>query len=208
MQVEGITGPSAIAGIGDGVKGVGLRLGRMQDAIVSELQPRYYENTYRKNSFSAYASAVATSLTGTALVGLILWNGSTSVNAVLTKATGFIAVTSATDIGLALAKGTNQPSAPTSTTAITASSNDFIGGPNSLCTAYNAGTVLAAPTVAWPLMHNTAAIAVTGEDPGFNVDFEGSIIVPPQSFVAVVALGAAAAAASTYMGLKWIEVPI
>lgn len=208
MLTQNQVGPLATStSLSSGVQ-VTDRGGNMGEKIVSELQPRYYENTYRRNSYSAYAGGVATSLTGTALVGLILWNGSTSVNAVLTKSSGFIAVTSATTTGLALAKGTGQPTAPTGLTAITASGNDFIGGMASQCTAYNAGTVLVAPTVAWPLLHNTAAIAVTGEDNGYSVDFEGSIIVPPQTFVAIVALGAAAGAASTFLALKWIEVPI
>ena len=51
-----------------------------------------------------------------------------------------------------------------------------------------------------------AAISVTGEDPGWSIDFEGAIIVPPQSYVCIAAVGGAVAAAGMNAGIMWAEV--
>ena len=185
-----------------------VRSGKLGDTIVSELQPRYYENTYRKNVFTAYAAAQATSVVGTAMVGLQLTNNSSTVNLVLMKCAGNIIVTSATTTSLVLAQGTGQVAAPTSQTAISRVSNGYIGGAAPQGLATNAATFTNAPAAAWPLLHNTAAIAVTGEDAGFQVDFEGSIIVPPNTYVCIAAVGAAVAAGGANMSLMWCEVPI
>jgi len=194
-----------------GIAPGGLRQGRLGDGIFSELHGRYYEQAYRKNVFTAYCTAQALSVVGTAMVGLQVWNGSpltNGVNLVLLKAAGFIFVTSATTTGIVLASGPGQVSAPTGQTGTSRLSNNFLGGPLPQATATAAATFTNAPTAFWNLMHNTAAIATTGEDNGFQVDFEGSIVVPPQFYVAFAALGAAAAAASTNLSLMWEEVPV
>ena|SRR5712664_4169821 len=185
-------------------------LGEFSEVLVSELQARYYEQAYRGRIFTAYAAAQATSLVGTAMVGLQLYNGSSgsnAVNLVLLKVGGFILVSSATQTGVVLASGIGQLSAPSAQTAATRSANNFIGGagPSALATA--AGTFTNAPTAFLNLMHNTAAIATTGEDTGYFADLEGSIIVPPQTYVAFAALGAAGAALSNQHHIMWMEVP-
>lgn len=207
MLAQGQVGPVLVA---DGTLPV-VRMGRQGDAIMSELHARYYETTYRKNMFTAYAAAQAISVVGTAMVGLQVWNGSplnNGVNMVLGKVGGLVAVTSASLTGIVLATGTGQVSAPTGQTAATRSANNFVGGVAPQALALAAGTFTNAPTALMALMHNTAAIAVTGEDPGFNIDLEGSIIIPPQAYVCLAALGAAGAAASTFLHLMWEEVPV
>ena len=209
MQITSQVGP--VVSLASAAAGtvIPVRAGNMGDTIVSELQGRYYENAYRRNTFAAYAGGVAASVAGTAMVGLILWNGSTTVNAVLKKTSGYIAVTSATTTGIVLGVQSGQPSAPTGTTAITAQKATYIGnGSNGLCTAYNAGTVVTAPTPILNLMHNTAAIGTTGEDAGWNMDLEGSIIVPPQTYAVIYAVGAATAAGALYASLMWDEIPV
>jgi hypothetical protein len=180
--------------------------------MVSTLAARYYNNAYFGNVFGAYAAGVATSLAGTAMVGLQIWNGSsgsTAVNIVLTRVSGFIAVTSASTTGLVIATGTGQTTAPTSTTAVTRSGSNFIGSAYaSKVTAYNAGTFVNAPTALIPVMHNTAAIATTGEDPGYQVDIDGGLIIGPNCYAAMAALGAAGAASSCFHYMQWIEVPV
>lgn len=184
-----------------------MRLGRAADLITSNLQGQYYENTYRKNSFLAYSSAQLLSASGTAMTGLQLWNGSSNVNLVLGRWAVQVSVTSASLTGIALATGTGQTTAPTSQTAATKIGNAFLGGVSPLATALNAGTFAVAPTSQWLLMHNTAAIATTGDDAVFD-DFNGSIIVPPFGYVALCALGAASAAAAVTASLHWSEVPV
>lgn len=207
MLIQGQVGQPGVTSLGPGTNPT-LRVGQMGDAIVSELHGRYYETTYRRNLFTAYSGGTAMSVAGTALIGLQLWNASNSVNLVLSKCTGFVAVTSASTTGILLASGIGQVTTPTSLTAITRASNNFIGGGLPQGQAYNAGTFSIAPTPFWPLLHNTAAIATVGEDQGWQMDFEGSVIVPPQAYVAIVALGSAAAAAAVYCSLMWEEVPI
>lgn len=207
ITIRGQVGPQMLQ---DGSE-QGFRQGRSAELVVSELHGRYYENAFRKNLFIAYAQAVATSLVGTAMVGLQLWNGSplaNGVNCVLLKASGMIVATSATLTSVGLAVGTGQTGAPSSQTAITKVSNCFVGGAGPQATPMNAGTFTTAPAIVKNLLHNTAAIATTGEDPGFSVDFEGSIVVPPQCYVAFAAVGAAAAASGMNLDLMWEEVPV
>jgi hypothetical protein len=186
----------------------GFRQARQGDLMVSELQARYYEQTYRKRVFTAYATGVLTSLVGTAMVGLQLYNGSpiyNGVNLVLMKVQTIITATAATMTQIALTAGTGQLSAPTGQTAATKVQNNLIGGSAPQALATNAATFTNAPTAFWPLLHNTAAIATTGEDAGAYMDLEGSIIIPPQCFFAFAAVGLASGGSSH--GVMWMEVP-
>jgi hypothetical protein len=186
--------------------------GQQGEAYVSEFNPPLYGQGFQGKIFSAYAAGVATSLVGTAMVGLQLWNGSplvNGVNALILVVGGNIIVTSATTTSLVLAKGTGQVNAPTSITGITTSGNNFIGSAAPLCTAYNAGTFANAPTAMFNLMHNTAAIASTGEDPGFSVNISSRlVIVPPQTWVCIAAVGGAVAAAGSNLDITWMEVSV
>lgn len=184
---------------------------RLGETPVSEWLPRYAALAWSGRLFSAYAAAQATSLVGTGMVGLQLWNGSpvaSGVNAILLLAGGLISVTSATQTGVVLATGTGQVAAPTGQTAATRSSNNLIGGAAPACLATNAGTFTAAPTAVLNLLHNTAAIAATGTDQGYNLDLSGMIVIPPQCYVAFAAIGAAGAASSNFHHLVWAELPV
>lgn len=195
----------------DGAGDQPLRQGKMGSLIVADGHGRYYEQASRKNMFTAYCAAQATSVVGTGMVGLQVWNGSpivNGVNIVLLKAAATIFVTSATTTRIVLATGTGQVSAPTGQTAATRVSNNFIGGQSPQGLALAAGTFTNAPTAFWPLLHNTAAIATTGEDPGGYIDLEGSIIIPPQCYVAFAAVGGAVAASGSDLALMWEEVPV
>ena len=191
---------------------VGVRVpprgGKMNDVIVSELHGRYYETTANGNMFRAYCAAQATTVVGTAMVGLQLTNNSQTVALVLTKCAGNIIATSATTTSLVLAQGTAQVAAPTSQTAATFVGNCSIGGANPQGTATAAATFTQAPVATWPLLHNTAAIGTTGEDGGFQIDFEGSIRVMPNTYVCIAAVGATASAGSCNLALMWEEVPL
>ena len=205
--IQTLVGPAVAS---DGTNPI-ARSGRAGESIVQELHGRYFEQAFRKNLFIAYAAAQATSLVGTGMVGLQIYNGSPvagGVNLVLLKAAGFCAVTTPVATGLVLASGSGQLSAPTGQTAATRTGNTFIGGQGSSALATVAATFTNAPTALWPMMHNTIAIAVTGEDPGYQVDFEGSIIVPPQSYICVASLGAALVASGGFHSFMWEEVPV
>lgn len=189
---------------------VGLPSGLAGENVMSELLPRYSSLTKLGKVFTARSALQTLSLAGTAMTGLILWNSSPAGSGVdlhLLKCSGDVAATSATMTGIALAYGKGQPSAPTTATLATSTASDYIGGNVGSGIAYSVGTVVTAPIAQFDVMHNTAAIASTGEDTGFLVDFEGSIIVPPQQFVCFVALGAASAASAVNLCLKWAELP-
>ena len=178
---------------------------------VSEVMPRYSALAKSGLVFSARAALQALSAAGTGMVGLQLWNSSSvqgGVDLHILKVSGNIVATSASCTGIALAYGRGQVAAPTGQTAITSQSCDYIGGNLGAGLAYNAGTFTNAPVAQFDLMHNTAAIATTGEDQGFSWDMEGSIIVPPQTYICFVALGAAAAASSTNLNIKWAELSV
>lgn len=195
----------------DGAGDQPLRQGRLGALIVAAGHGRYYEQTVRKNIFTAYATAQATTAVGTSMVGLQLWNGSPivgGVNLVILKVLTVCFVTSASVTRYTLTTGVGQISAPTSQTAITRVSNNYIGGPGPQATATAAGTFATAPTTFFPLLHNTAAVAATGEDPGGYIDLEGCIVIPPQCYFAFATVGGTAAASSTDHAVMWEEVPV
>jgi hypothetical protein len=183
-----------------------VRGGQLGDAIVSELHGRYYEQTYRKNMFFAYIYAkVVTSLSTTA-TGLILVNPANSlVNLVLNKIFVHVQATSASALGIGLAYALGQTTNPG--TAATALGNCFLNGPASQGQPGSACTMTNTPVEFIPILHNTAAIATTGEDVEV-VDLEGSVIVPPGVAVLLNADGGASASASVTASFQWEEVPL
>ena len=175
---------------------------------VSEVMGRYSALAQSGFLFTARAALQATSLVGAALVGLQIWNRTANKNLHLLKCGGNVVATSAAQTGVALAFGTAQTTAPTGQTAVSSVINNFIGGAAPGALALNAGTFLAAPVAQIDLLHNTAAIAATGEDQGYLIDLEGSIIIPPNAFAAFVSLGAAGAAVSNNHWAMWAELPV
>ena len=194
------------------MKGQPFRQGKFSELMVSELNGQWYEHAINKRLFTAISLGRATSLAAAASIGLQLWNssplGSGGVNLVLLEVGGMIIVTSATTTAIVLAKGIGQTIAPTSQTAADFVNNNYLTGPSPQGLATALGTFVNVPTAMKLLMHNTAAIAATGEDTGFRVDLKGGIIVPPQCFVAIAAVGAAVAAAGMNMDLTWAELPV
>lgn len=175
---------------------------------VSEIMGRYSALAQSGLLFTARCALQATSLVGAAMVGLQLWNRNSAVNLHLLKLGGNIVATSATQTGLALAFGTGQVNAPTGQTAASSVINNLIGGAAPSALALAAGTFVNAPVAQIDLLHNTAAIAGTGEDPGFYLDLEGSIVIAPNTYAAIASLGAAAAAASNNLWAMWAELPV
>ena len=186
---------------------VGVPSGLYSELAITELAPRYSTLAKLGKIFAARGALQTLSVSGTAMTGLIVWNSSSpsggGVDLHLLKASGNVAVTSATTTGIALGYVKVQSNAPTTTTAATQACT-YIGGSTGVGLAYTVATVASAPVAQFDVLHNTAAIAATGEDPGFLIDFEGSIILPPQTAVAFVALGAASA---VNLSLLWAELP-
>jgi hypothetical protein len=186
----------------------GLPGGIAGELIASELMPRYSTLTKLGKVFTARGALQTLSVAGTAMTGLVLWNPAGSgVDMHVLKVAGDVAVTSATMTGIALAYITNQPTTPTTVTAASAQSCDYVSGALGSVKAYSVATLVAAPVAQFDVMHNTAAIAVTGEDTGFLLDLEGSIVVPAGNGICFVALGAASAASAVNLSAKYAELP-
>lgn len=187
-----------------------LRGGNMGDTIVSELQARYYEGTYRRSRFCAANSVGVTTTVGvaTTYVGICLSNtpGNT-VNLVLDKV-GFsflVAWTAAASIGLMT--GFNATTAVTHSTPLTPKSS-FISGTAGVGLVDSSATLPTAPTV--DHIFGTGLTAAITTAPGLItslIDLEGSIILPPGAYAAIFT-STASGASSFWGSMSWSEVPI
>lgn len=211
MLIQGQVGQPSVRSISAGANPV-LRQGQQSDLVVSELHGRYYEQTYNRNMFTATLTAGTTTSAGlaTTFTGLLLLNPNNSqVNFVINKVgmSFLVAFTAAAAIGIQVG---NQSTALLSglTTTNTQTRNNFLGAPNSTVGL----TYSAATTTSPSLLHLlgtglTGAITTTPQIPGFFVDLEGSIIVPPGSWIATYT-STASGASGTFASFSYEEVPV
>lgn len=163
----------------------------------------------RGNIFAAYASETALpAYSATAQGGPLLWNGSANLGVTaFLLAIGYgetVASTVAGAIGVTGASG--QPSAPTSTSAITKAANLNIGGPSSACTVYSAGTVVngGAFFLTTGQVDTQALTAGTTDE---NFIHLGGLIQVPSGCWAGVAASTALTTSVLQISLVWIEIP-
>lgn len=199
-------GVAGIQNTADGGLGNTIRLGQQADQIVSELHARYYEQTVRGKMFSVHTQGTAITTTAalaTTWTGLGIANAASSgVNLVLTKFSAVqFAVGAAATIGIMGGTGTLAAS-------LTVQSRSIGSG-----TAANAGvTASAGATISTPVLIQTfgslGSLATTGYglENGIYVDLEGSVIVPPGSFVA--SYTSIVTTSALQFGFAWEEVPI
>jgi hypothetical protein len=186
------------------------RLGKDGETVV-ELNGRLYENAYNGRIFTAGAIVTAPVIFSTAAGtgGPLLWNSSSTVNAVLLKVGIGSSVVTTVAGSLGLTFGVQGPVAPTSTTAIDyAAKSTLCGtGPASVVSIYRIGTVIAAGTTFVPLMQfHTGALTVDTTGVAW-IDVEGAFVVPPQSYISL----AGSATLSTLVVqtcFVWAEVPV
>ena len=160
-----------------------------------------------KHYFAFCASQNVALYNATAAIGLIIYNPPTSgVNCVFNKWSVTVWATSATMTGMVLGVGT-QPTLPATVTAATLTGRTLLTGSTGLtvgsAAAYSIATIIA-PVIAWPLFHNTAAIATTGAEV-IGGDLQGAFASAPGTCVVMGALGAAGVTVN--LGLTWEEVP-
>ena len=209
MLIQGSVGQPSTTSIQPGTTPT-LRQGQLADTIVSELHGRYYEQAYRRNLFNAATQAGITTSAGlvTGYTGLALTNPTTStVNLVLTKVGyTFNAVPAATMVvGLAFNTSTT---AVTQTTAITGR-NCFLGAAAPQGLVASSVTFPTAPIISHILGKvdfiatpaNLYATTMT------MVDLEGSIVMPPGSYICLYT-STASAATSFFGSFQWEEVPV
>ena len=211
MLIQGQVGQPSVRSISSGANPV-LRQGQQSDLIVSELHGRYYEQTYNRNMFTASLTAGTTTSAAlsTTFTGLLLLNPNNSqVNFVINKVgmSFLVAFTAAAAIGIQVG---NQSTALLSglTTTNTQTRNNFLGAPNSTIDL----TYSAATTPAPALLHLfgaglTGAITTVPQIPGFFIDLEGSVIVPPGAWIGTYT-STASGASGTLASFSYEEVPI
>ncbi len=192
----------------DGAGDQALRQGRMGALIVADGHGRYFEQSTRRNIFRAHAIVTApviyTTAAGTG--GPLLWNGTSTVNAVLLGVGFGITTASGVAGALGITGNTGQVAAPSSTTAADSSGNGYLGGPPSACSVYRVGTPTNAGGFLMPFaeVHTGALTTDTGLIQW--VDLAGTVVVPPYSWVSVAA-SATLTSAVMQISLVWEEVP-
>ena len=170
---------------------------------------QYREGTVGGNQFFAFsASQNMAFYTATAAIGLIIYNPiGSGVNAVFGKWCVNVWATSATTTGIVLASQA-QTITPTTVTAATAWGKCLLTPPNfgaGKCLAYSIATIQTAPLMVWNLVHNTAAIAITGVD-NMSGDLQGAFAAGPGTVTLIGAL--AVASVTSNQGIMWEEVPV
>lgn len=211
MLIQGQVGQPAIRSISPGSNPV-MRQGQQSDIIVSELHGRYYETTYNRNMYTATLTSGTTTSAAlsTTFTGLLLLNPNNSqVNFVINKVgmSFLVAFTAAAAIGIQTG---NQSTALLSslTTTNTQTRNNFLGAPNSTVgLTYSAATTTAPSLLQLYGAGLTGAITTVPQIPGFFVDLEGSVIVPPGSWIATYT-STASGASGMLASISYEEVPI
>jgi hypothetical protein len=208
MLIQGSVGQPSTTSIQPGTTPT-LRQGQLADTIVSELHGRYYEQAYRRNLFNAAVQGTGiTSAAGlvTGYTGLALTNPTAStVNLVITKVGYGVNAAPAAVMVISLAFNTST-TAVTQTTAITGR-NCFLGGAAPQGLAASSVTFPTAPINSHILgVIGTNAITALIESTNV-IDIEGSIVMPPGSYICI-ATSTASAATSFWGSFQWEEVPV
>jgi hypothetical protein len=176
--------------------------GETSDVMVTELQARYYENTYRGNKFGVTFP--------TALGAFCLFNPASSgknlvINDIIAQLITFTA--GATVVPLAIVAIANQT--PTSTGAGTTPTCTLIGSSNgSVAKTFVSGTIVGAPTVAFRHLAGWYTDLAAG-DMGSSVKDEvaGAICIAPGSGIQVVAFGTPSTN-TVSVSMTWDEIPV
>lgn len=208
MLIQGSVGQPSTTSIQPGVTPT-IRQGQLGDVIVSELHGRYYETGYRRNLFNAavQGTGITTSAgLAAAYTGLALTNPTSStVNLVLNKVGWGVNAAPAAVMVVSLAFNTSS-TAVTQTIAITGR-NNFLGGAAPQGLAASSVTFPTAPINSHILgVIDTGAVTTMIHQTNF-VDLEGSIVMPPGSYLCIVT-STASAATSFWGSFQWEEVPV
>jgi len=176
-----IVGPPAGGANTDNASPI-ARAGRQNEAIVSELHGKYYEQTFRRNVFAVANQAVVTTSAAltTTWTGLLIGNPTTSlVNLVLLQfGCQQVAVGAAAAVGIMTGTGA-------SVTASLTPRNRYIGGASANALS-NAGQTLPGTPVLEQVFGSIGSLATTGYalQNGIFIDLGGSLVIPPGGFVA------------------------
>lgn len=180
--------------------------GEFSDVLATELQPRYYEQTFRGNKFSACLTSAATIgvLTATG-VSFHLYNPAGSGKNLVLTAASFAPSSATFAVGSVFFAYNQQAAAPTGTTALTLRSNLLTGATAaSVAQAFSAATLASAPVAVRPFF-GAPATACT-DLIAVKDDIAGELILAPGGVLSIQANVAACAVG--FLGLSWDEVAI
>lgn len=214
MQIQGIVNAPANASLGDGLQPIAL-MGKAAELIVAELHGKYYTQAYRNNLFngSTAIGGVVVPAYNTTAQTFGLWNpaGNTK-NAVLVSldaglVSGALILSNFTlsqslNAGSALATG--GISAFTSGTP--QGGNLGVSGGNSVRFTPSAATTLASTFLMTLGISFNTTTTTTNYAASIHYDFDGKVIVPPNSAVWVT--NNAASGGTFDFTLFWEEVPV
>lgn len=209
MLIQAQVGPAVSStSLGSGTN-PNLRLDNMGGLAATQLNPRYYETTYRRQMYTVSTlgnTPVATSAgLATTYTGLVIANPTTStVNVVVTKC-GYASIVQQTSaLAVGLMTGIGQ-----SITAGLTPRNRFVGSVGSQCLASVGSLALPGTPVLETILGtiHTGALTTGAVLPMTNVDMEGSLILPPGAFCAFYT-SSASVASSLHLSFQWVEVPL
>jgi hypothetical protein len=160
--------------------------------------------------YVAYQASVAVALfTATAAIGIQIYNPTASgINVVIHKWAAIVWATSASMTGMVLAIANASLGAPATPVVPTYAGKALLTSTipvTGIAVATTTCTLAAAPVVAWPLFHNTAAINTVGAEM-MGDDLRGGVGFAPGTVAVIGALGAAGVTVN--MAVLYEEVPI
>lgn len=186
-----------------------LRMDNQGAQVITPLRGKGYESTFRGSSFNAANQAGATTTVGlaTTYTGLCLSNPlGSGVNLVVGKVgvSFLVAFAAASAVGIMV--GYSASSNVTHTTPGTPRNNKYTGGYTGAALVDVAATLPVAPVVHTLFGAGlTGAITTTPQIPGFLVDMEGSLIIPPGGYCAIYT-STASGASGMLASIQWDEV--
>jgi hypothetical protein len=201
-----------------------LRLGQQADQIVSELQGRFYENTYRGRMFSGFGvSTTATATHAIATLGATctpvigVWNPTTStVNMAILQVGIQIALapnSAGVNAGFSWAASTGNSAISTGSNPINMKTLAAAGSQGKYYGMATALTGLTTTLVVMGMLDGPSLVVAQGATgtpmitPMVVTNFDGALIVPPGGVFA--ALGITSNTTMNYISrILWAEVPI
>jgi hypothetical protein len=221
MFLQGLVGPQSAQSQAQGTPQT-IRLGQLNDIVVSELHGKFYENNYRGNVYSGGMTATALAATTITLTNATtpiigLWNPTTStVNLVIIKATLQIAAAPASaGVTGAFVWATSLGNSAL-TNGLTPLNRKTLANAGSQAKYFTIATTLAGLTNNLVIQHaaNFAGLlAVQGSTPtplvgyvGYE-EFDSCLILPPGGVLALLNT-TSNTTVSVASAIVWEEVPV
>lgn len=179
------------------------------EKLVSDTHGKWYNMAYRGGVFTYNVTAVTLPVVANNLVSkFAVYNPANSgknLELIRVEVGSVAATTVVNTLGLYYSSGASA-SASTFTTAGTALSGIIGGSTQNIATPYSALTHSGTPT-RHTILGFYGATTTTMAD-CWQMNFDGSVIVPPGTVISIAMSTAASTATSVDLGLTWAEVPV